>query len=139
MVAFGLLVVGAVLLMLGGLVTAIMSPGAMREAMPPSVTDQSVHDLLWLYRGVGVLFCLAAAVLTALAVRTRDGDPRFRRATVALGLAIVVLVALAEVLTGAAFILALLSLLPIVAGVIVLNRPVVAQWFAGNKSGETAS
>lgn len=135
-VAFWLLIGGAVLLLLGGLLTATTGFDTVRQTTPPSISDESVRDLLRLYRGVGVLFCLAAAALGWFAVRTRDGDPRFRRATMALGLAIVVLVALAAALTGAVFILALLSLLPIVGGVMVLNRPAVVEWFAADYDGE---
>ena len=131
MTAFWLLIVGAVLLMTGGLLTATVGFDTLRQAAPPAVSDQAVRDSLWLYRGVGTLFALAAIGLAAVAVRARDGDPRFRRATMALGLAVVVLVALAAVFTGAVFILALLSLLPIVVGVMFLNRPVVGDWFAG--------
>ncbi|MCB0932074.1 MAG: hypothetical protein KDB71_09280 [Mycobacterium sp.] len=136
MVAFWLLIVGAVMLMAGGLLTATTGFDTVRQTTPASVSDQSVRDLLRFYRGVGILFCVAAAVLAGSALRTRDGDPRFRRATMALGLAIIVLVALAALLTGAVFILALLSLLPIVGGVMVLNRPAVAQWFVGGSDGE---
>lgn len=136
MTAFWLLIAGAVLLMMGGLLTATTGFDTVRQTTPPSVSDQSLHDLLRLYRGVGVLFCLAAATLTGLAVRARDGDPRFRRATVALGLAIVVLVALAAVMSGAVFILALVSLLPIVAGVMLLNRPAVTQWFQQGRGSD---
>jgi hypothetical protein len=47
-----------------------------------------------------------------------------------LGLTIVVLVGLAAVFAGT-HILALLSLLPIVVGTLLLNRPNVVEWYAG--------
>lgn len=130
-VAFWLLIAGSVLLILGGLLTAATGFDTVRADVPESVSDESVRSYLRFYRGAGVLFCLAAVALAGLAVRMRDGDPRFRRAAMSLGLAIVVLVAVAAVFTGAVFILALLSLLPIVVGVMVLNRPAVTEWFAG--------
>ena len=61
--AFWLLVVGAVLVMFGGLMGAMVSLDDLRQIQPPSVSDQSVHDLLWIYRGPGILFTVAAAVL----------------------------------------------------------------------------
>lgn len=129
--AFWLLVVGAVLLMAGGLITATHSFDSIRQAAPPSVSDESVHDYSRLYRGAGILFSLAAAALAAFAVRARDRDPRFRRAALALGLTIVVLVAIAAVFAGT-HILSLLSLVPIVVGTLLLSRPGVVEWFAGD-------
>lgn len=131
MVAFWLLIAGAVLLMLGGLLTATTGFDTVRQNVPASVSDESLHSYLRFYRGVGVLFFLAAISLAALAVRTRDGDPRFRRAAMALGLSLVVLVAIVDVVFGRSFVFALLSLLPIIAGVMVLNRPAVTDWYAG--------
>jgi len=129
--AFWLLVVGAVLLMAGGLLAATVSVDSIRQAAPPSVSDESVHDSSRLYRGAGILFSLAAAALAAFAVRARDRDPRFRRAALALGLTIVVLVAIAAVFAGT-HILSLLSLVPIVVGTMLLSRPGVVDWYAGD-------
>jgi len=123
--AFWLLVVGAVLLMLGGLMAATVGFDALRRAAPPTVSDQSVRNYLRLYRGAGVLFALAAAALAGFARRARAGDTRYRRAATALALAIVVLVAIAAVFAGT-HILALLSLLPIIAGTLMMNRRAAA-------------
>jgi hypothetical protein len=62
--------------------------------------------------------------------RARIRDLRSRRAAMALGLAIVVLVAVAAVFSGT-HILALLSLIPIVIGTLLLSRPAVVEWYAG--------
>jgi hypothetical protein len=123
--AFWLLVVGAVLLMFGGVMAATVGFDALRRSAPPAVSDQSVRNYLRLYRGAGVLFALAGAALVGFAVRARAGDARFRRAATALALAIVVLVAIAAVFAGT-HILALLSLLPIIAGTLMMNRRVAA-------------
>lgn len=112
---------GAVLLMAGGLMAAIVDFDALRDAAPPGVSDESVRNYLRLYRGAGILFALAAALLVAFAVRARAGDPRYRRATAGLALAIVVLVGVAAVFAGT-HILALLSLLPIIAGTLMFSR-----------------
>lgn len=122
--AFWLLVIGAALLLAGGLMAVIVGFDTLRRSAPPTVSDESVRNYLRLYRGSGVLFGLAAAVLARLAMRARDGDPRFRRAATGLGMAIVVLVAVAAVFLGTVTTPALLSLLPIIAGTLMLNRRV---------------
>ena len=124
-----LLVVGAVLLIAGGLITATVSFDTLRKAQPPTVTDESVGHLLTMSRGVGVLFALAGIALVWLAQRARQRDLRFRRAVIALALSIIVLVALASVYAG--HILALLSLLPIIVGTLLLSRPAVLDWYVG--------
>ena len=128
--AFWLLVFGAVLLTAGGLRAATVSFDTLREAAPPTVSDDAIRDYARLYRGAGILFCVAAAALTGFAVRARDGDPRFRRATMALALAIIVIVAVAAVFAGT-HILALLSLLPIIVGTLMLGRPAVQRGYTG--------
>ena len=128
--AFWLLVVGGVMLMAGGLMAATVSVESLREAARSTVSDDSVRDYARLYRGTGILFCIAAATLIGFAVRARGGDPRFRRAAIALGLAIVVIVAVVAVFAGT-HILALLSLLPIIVGTLLLGRPAVPGRYAG--------
>ena len=123
--AFWLLVVGATLLMFGGLIAATVGFDALRHAAPTTVSDQSVRNYLRLYRGASVLLVLAGAALAAFAVRARDGDVRFRRAATSMALAIVVLVSLAAGFGLRIHILALLSLLPIIAGTLMMNRRAV--------------
>jgi len=128
--AFWLLVVGAVLLMAGGLMAATVSFESLRQSAPPSVSDDALRNYVRLYRGAGALFSVSAAALAAFAVRARNRDPRFRRAVMTLGLTIVVLVGLAAVFAGT-HILALLSLVPIVVGTLLLSRPNIVEWYAG--------
>lgn len=128
--AFWALILGAVLLMAGGLMAATVGFDSLRQAAPASVSDDAVRNYGRLYRGAGALFCVAAAGLAVLAVRAaRDRDPRARRAAMTLGLAIVVIVGLAAVFAGT-HILALLSLVPIVVGTLLLSRPNVVEWYA---------
>ena len=122
---FWLLVVGATLLISGGLMAVTVGFDALRHAAPPTVSDQSVRNYLRLYRGAGVLLVVAGAALAAFAVRARDGDVRFRRAATSMALAIVVLVSLAAGFGLRIHILALLSLLPIIAGTLMMNRRAV--------------
>ena len=127
--AYWLLVLGAALLMAGGLITASLGFETVRRTQPASVTDESVNALLWLNRGIGILFMLSAVALGWLARRARRRDPRFRRAAVGLALAIVLVVAIASVFGG--FVLAPLALVPIIVGTVVLSRPAVVEWYAG--------
>jgi hypothetical protein len=126
--AYLLLVIGAALLMAGGLITASLGFETVRRTQPASVTDESVNALLWLNRGIGILFMLAAVALGWLARRALRRDPRFRRAAVALALAIVLVVAIASVFGG--FVLAPLALVPIIVGTVLLSRPAVVEWYA---------
>jgi hypothetical protein len=122
--AFWPLVVGAVLLIVGGGLTMVVGFGTPRELLPPASSDQSVRNYSLLCRGAGILLGLAGVALAAFAGRARDGDVRFRRAATSMALAIVVLVSLAAAVGLRIHLLALLSLLPIIAGTLMLNRRV---------------
>lgn len=128
--AYWLLTAAAVLLIVGGLLAAFMSFDALRQAAPPTVSDEAVRSYARLYRGGGVLFAVAGLALAWFAGRARDRDPRARRAAITLGLIVVVLVALAAVFSGT-HILSLLSLLAIILATLLLSRPGVIEWYAG--------
>lgn len=123
-----LLVTGAVLLIAGGIATATVSFEVLRQMATPSVSDHSVRSYLLVYRGVGALFMAAGAGLAVLAVRVRRRDPRFRRSAIALALVIVLMVGVAAVFAGIS-IVALLSVIPIIAGVLLLSRQTAINWF----------
>ena len=125
------LLIGGVLLAAGGLITAGVSFDTLRQVASASVPDESIRASLWLYRGVGILLTAAAAALISLAVRAGRREIRFRRATVALGLAVTVVVAVISAVAGT-HILALLSLVPIVIGTWLLSRPAAVQWSLGS-------
>ncbi len=132
-----LLVAGAVLLMTGGLLAATVGFDYLRQMQPPAVSDQSVRDLLWQYRGSGTLFCLAALILLVFAIRARRRDARSRRAAIAVGLVIVVLVSIVAGLQIAGLhILSLFSLVPIIVGTLLLGRPAAAEWFNGRSDAD---
>lgn len=98
-VAFSCWLAASVLLIVGGLIAATVSwPGTVNT----------------LYRGSGVLTVIVGVVMAFLAGRSRGGDPRFRRAAMALALAAAVLIAIA-----AAFSLVPVHMLTL-AGVILL-------------------
>ena len=127
-IAFWLLVVGAVMLMAGGLLAITLGYNLLREALPASYSDDAVRQLLLFRRGAGVLCVVTGLALAFLAGRTRNGDVRYRRATMGLGLATIVLVGIMQVSVNIGLI-ALLSLLPIIVGTLLLSRPQVAKWF----------
>jgi peptidoglycan/LPS O-acetylase OafA/YrhL len=78
------------------------------------------------YRGAGVVTALAGAGLAFLAGRSRSGDSRYRRAAVALSLAIVVLVAVVAVI-GRVHMLTLLAVFPLIAGAVLITRPAASS------------
>jgi peptidoglycan/LPS O-acetylase OafA/YrhL len=84
-------------------------------------------DIPVFLRGAGVIWILAGAAMGYLAGRTRRGDPRFRRAAVALSLAVVLLLALFSVMT-LGWIWLVIMILTMVAAALVM-RPSAAAWF----------
>ena len=111
--AFWCWMVASVLLILGGSIVAF-------AGVPP------------VSRGGGVITGLAGAGIAFLAGRSRTGDIRFRRAAVALSLAIVVLMPLV-VMFGIVHVLTLLGVLLLIAGTVLITRPIVAPWFEKEK------
>jgi hypothetical protein len=101
--AFWCWVAASVLLVAGGLIVAAAS-------VPP------------LSRGGGVITALAGAGMAFVAGRSRTGDSRFRRAGVALALAIIVMMPLV-VMFGVVHVLTLLAVLLLVAGTVLITRP----------------
>lgn len=106
-IGFTFWLVAAVLLMVGGMIAASVSlPGV----------DTAV------FRGVGVLIAIAGAGMAFLAGRSRSGDPRFRRAAIALSVAIVVIVALTARI-GVVHILTLIGIVLLIVGTILNALP----------------
>lgn len=107
--AFWCWIAAASMLIVGGLITASFGLAAV-------------------FRGAGVLTAVAGAAIAFLAGRTRAGDIRFRRAALALSLAVIVLVALLAVL-GVVHILTLISVFPLIAAVAMITRPAAAAFY----------
>jgi hypothetical protein len=79
------------------------------------------------YRGAGALLAGAGAGLGYLAIRTRRGDKRFRRATMVLTIVLAVLVGLFAVLTlGPVWALIVALLVP---AAICATRQAADDWF----------
>jgi hypothetical protein len=113
--AFWCWVAAALLLIAGGLIAATVA----------------IQGFPLVIRIGGAVTVLIGAVIAFLAGRTRRGDVRFRRALIALSLALVVVVGL-----GTAFgllvvhFLTLLALIPLIAATACVTRPAAAAWFA---------
>lgn len=106
-IGFCFWLVAAVLLMVGGMIAASASlPGL----------DTGV------FRGTGVLIAIAGIGMAFLAGRSRSGDRRFRRAAIALSLAIVLIVALTARF-GVVHILTLFGVILLIIGTILNALP----------------
>jgi peptidoglycan/LPS O-acetylase OafA/YrhL len=109
-VAFWCWVVASVLLVAFGMLLALSS-----------------QDLPVLFRGAGALFALSGLGLGYLSGRARLGQPRFRRAAVALALAIVVILALFALMSrGPVW---LLVMIVTMVGAVLMMRPSAQDWF----------
>ncbi len=127
-IAFWLLVLGAVLLMLGGLLGLTVNFDTVRSMASESISDDQLRDYLTLSRGAGLFCVIAGATLAFVSGKTRSGDARYRRAAIGLALAAVVLVVLLAVFAGTN-VVALLALVPIIVAAVLLTRPATAEWF----------
>ncbi len=100
--AFWCWVGAAVMLMVGGLLTASV-------------------NLPTVFRAAGVVTAVVGAAMAFLAGRSRNGDSRFRRAAVALAAVSAAWVGLTAAL-GVVHLLTLLAILPLIAGAVLMTR-----------------
>ncbi|MGO4441968.1 hypothetical protein AB4Z42_01285 [Mycobacterium sp. 2YAF39] len=80
-----------------------------------------------LLRGMGVLFAATGLGLGFLAGRARLGDARFRRAAIALSLAIVVILAIFALYSRGP--IWLLMMILTMVGAVLMMRPPAQEWF----------
>ncbi len=92
----------------------------------------SPDSLPTLFRGMGALFAATGLGLGFLAGRARLGDERFRRAALALSLAIVVVLALFALYSRGPVWLLLMILTMV--GAVLMMRPPALEWFADEES-----
>lgn len=109
-VAFGCWVVASVLLVTFGLLLAFS-----QDSLPA------------LFRGAGVLFALAGLGLGYLSGQARLGHARFRRAAVALALAVVLVLALFALISRGPIWLVVMILAMV--GAVLMMRPSAQEWF----------
>jgi heme/copper-type cytochrome/quinol oxidase subunit 1 len=128
-VAFWVLIAGAVVLIVGGLLAATTSYDTARAAISAQVSDERLRGYLTFYRGIGVGSVLAGAALAFVAGRARTGHPKFRRATIALSMAIVVVLVLLAAGAGVGHPVILVSIVPIVIGTMLITRRTASAWY----------
>jgi peptidoglycan/LPS O-acetylase OafA/YrhL len=87
------------------------------------------------FRGAGVVWIVTGALLSYLAGRARGGDTRFRRAAVALSIALALLLALFAVMSSG--LVWLFVLILVLVGAVVIMRPAAQQWYVPSDSPES--
>jgi peptidoglycan/LPS O-acetylase OafA/YrhL len=93
----------------------------------------SPDNLPTLFRGLGVLFAASGLGLGFLAGRGRLGDARFRRAGIALSLAIVVILAIFALYSRGP--IWLLMMILTMVGAVLMMRPPAQEWFEREQEG----
>ena len=129
-IAFWLVLAGAVLLLVGGLLglsITVSSPDSTFGADLPGDVVRSSRILLG---GMSVIWLIAGIALSFLAGRARNGDLRFRRSMVWMSVAVVVMVFLLTLLAPKALTLpALFGVVPVAIGATLFMRPAASDWF----------
>lgn len=128
-IAFWLTMVGAVLLLAGGILGITTSLTTPESAFPAMGAGQA-HRILLMHGGVGAVLAVAGLGLSFLAGRTRNGDKRFRRALAALAGGVVFIVFLLALFAPYNLELpALIGVVPVAIGATLFTRPAAAEWF----------
>jgi hypothetical protein len=130
MAAAGLLIVAGVLEM------TMVKYRDMRNSLPASVPDSEVRSLFDTYRTVAIVCAVLGMAIGYFAGRTRGGNKRFRRGTVALSVVGVVLLLAARLLLRAVTLLAVLAVIPLLVAVVAVTRESASEWFDAVDSRE---
>lgn len=133
-VAFWSWLVAAVLLLLGGALE-LWTGFVLHDARGGA--DQ-LKPLLYYLRGVGAL-CIALGIgIAYLAGRTRRGDKRFRRGSVALSIATVVVLLVGAILVGWVNLPAVLAVIALLVAIVAATRDSASAWFDAMASGSSS-
>ena len=136
-VAFWCWMAAAALLIVAGVLEMTMVKyGAMRHAFAASVPDSEVRSLFETYRTVAIVCAVLGMAIGYFAGRTRRGNKRFRRGTIALSVVGVVLLLAATVLLGGVGLLAVLAVIPLLLAVVAATREPASEWFDAVDSRE---
>lgn len=125
--AFWCVIVGAVIMIVGGL----MASTAAFDAERLQIANADAY--LAIVRGTGIGSVLVGGILAFLAGKARRGDARFHLATLALAVAAIVVVVIIAGLIGAVHLFILASLFPLLIGVLLFVQPSARQWFQRQK------
>ncbi len=121
--AFWCFVGGAVIMIVGGLMASTAAFDAERLQIA------NADAFLSIVRGTGIGAVLVGGALAFLAGRARRGDGRFYRATLALAAAAIVVIVIIAGLIGAVHLFILMSLFPLLIGVLLFVQPSARRWF----------
>ena len=137
-VAFWCWMAAAVLLILAGVLEMTMVKYSdLRHAYPASVPDSDVKSFFDNYRTVAIVCAVLGMAIGYFAGRTRRGNKRFRRGTIALSVAGVVLLLAAKVLLLSAVTpLAVLAVIPLLVALVAVTRDAASAWFDAVDSRE---
>ena len=125
----------ALLIVAGVLEMTMVKYRDMRNSLPASVPDSEVRSLFDTYRTVAIVCAVLGMAIGYFAGRTRGGNKRFRRGTVALSVVGVVLLLAATVLLRAVTLLAVLAVIPLLVAVVAVTRDSASAWFDAVASG----
>ncbi|MGU3501228.1 hypothetical protein [Mycobacterium sp. C31M] len=129
-IAFWLVLVGAVLLLAGGLLGLSVAFSAEDAVFGKNTSADAVQTLRILLGGLSVLWALVGMALSFLAGRARNGDLRFRRVVVWMAVAVVVMVFLLTLLAPFTITLPVLfGVVPLAIGATLFMRPAASDWF----------
>ncbi|MGW0161961.1 hypothetical protein ACWDUN_21885 [Mycobacterium sp. NPDC003323] len=129
-IAFWLVLVGAVLLLLGGLMGLSSAVSGPTDRAAESLPADRAQDGRLLLGGMSALWAVSGMALSFLVGRARAGDLRFRRATVSLAVAVAVLVFLFVLLAPTLIAWpTVLGVVPMAIGATLFMRPAASDWF----------
>jgi hypothetical protein len=136
-VAYWAWLVAAILLVAAGLLAVFSGAESMAGRFPgASLSQDQARSMAVLVRGVGMVSILLGLAVGYLAGRTRRGDMRFRRATVALSYTIVLMLALFALLFGILLTPQIGAIIALLVAAVAANRDTASAWFAAVDTGE---
>jgi hypothetical protein len=126
--AFWSWLVAGVLLLACGFMSLSVNVERLRAAAAKPIPDEHAHRFVLYYHFAGDLWFALGLAVAYLAVRTRQGNRRFRRANMVLSLVAIVLLIVWEVYAG--FLSpGLLATLVLMVAVVLMTRPAARDWF----------
>src|ERR1700692_999188 len=136
-VAFWCWMAAAALLIVAGVLEMTMVKYSdMRHTFAASVPDSEGRSLFETYRTVAIVGAVWGMAIGYFAGRTRGGNKRFRRGTVALSVAGVVLLLAATVVLSVVTLLAVVGVILCLVAVVGATREPASEWFDAVDSRE---
>ena len=138
-VAYWAWLVAAILLVAAGLLAVFSGADSMPGRFPgASLSQDQARSMAVFVRGVGVVSILLGLAVGYLAGRTRRGDMRFRRATVALSYTVVLMLALFALLFGILLTPQIGAMIALLVAAVAANRDTASAWFDAVDTGSNS-